>query len=100
MTQDEIQELVNTVKSNPTLMQQFAAATNVDDAVRIANEAGFKLSSDDIDAAVNSGSIALTDAELESVAGGNWGQFIKSIADGGESCGNALQKAACKAAGH
>lgn len=95
MTQEQIQALIQAVSSSPELQQKLAAATNIDDAARIAAEAGFELSSDDINEAITGASIELTDAELEMVAGGGWGQLIKSIINGGDSCGNAVQKLTC-----
>jgi predicted ribosomally synthesized peptide with nif11-like leader len=95
MTQEQIQALIQAVSSSPDLQQKLAAATNIEDAARIAAEAGFELSSDDINEAINGASVELTDAELETVAGGSWGQLIKSLINGGESCGNAVQKLTC-----
>ena len=95
MTQEQIQALIQAVRSSPELQQKLAAATNTDDAARVATEAGFELSSDDINEAITVTSIELTDADLEMVAGGGWGGLIKSLANGGDSCGNAVQKLAC-----
>jgi predicted ribosomally synthesized peptide with nif11-like leader len=95
MTQEQIQALIQAVSSSPDLKQKLAAATSIEDAARIAAEAGFELSSDDINEAINGASVELTDAELEMVAGGSWGQLIKSIANGGDSCGHAVQKLTC-----
>lgn len=95
MTQEQIQALIQAVRSSPELQQKLAAATNNDDAARIATEAGFELSSDDINKAITGTSIELTDAELEMVAGGGWGALIKSLANGGDSCGNDVQNLTC-----
>ncbi len=95
MTQEQIQALIQAVRSSPELQQKLAAATNNDDAARIATEAGFELSSDDINEAITGTSIELTDAQLEMVAGGSWGSLIQSFAAGGNSCGNAAQGLAC-----
>ena len=95
MTQEQIQALIQAVRSSPELQQKLAAATNNDDAARIAAEAGFELSSDDINEAITGTSIELTDAELEMVAGGGWGDLVGSFANNGDSCGNAVQKLTC-----
>jgi predicted ribosomally synthesized peptide with nif11-like leader len=97
MTQDQIQAFIDAVKANPELQQNLAASTSFEDAARIAREAGLGVSSEQLSQALEVGSVELSDAELEVVAGGGWGKLIKSLIDGGESCGHAVQKLTCKA---
>jgi predicted ribosomally synthesized peptide with nif11-like leader len=95
MSQEQIKALIEAIKSNPELQQHFANATSIEEAARMATDAGFTITAADIAQALASGNIELTDAELEYVAGGGMGQLIKSFKNGGESCGNAVQKLTC-----
>jgi len=95
MTPEQIQSMIEAVKSKPELQSKLQTITSFEEAAAIAEEAGFTLSPEELKQSVENGSVELTDMELESVAGGGWGKLIKSIANGGESCGNAVQKLTC-----
>lgn len=95
MSQEQIKALIEALKSNPQLQQKLSTATSIEEATTLAAEAGYSISVDDITQAVSSSSLELSDAELEAVAGGGWGQLIKSLRNGGESCGHAVQKLTC-----
>lgn len=95
MSQDQLQALIEAIKNNPQLQQQLSTASSIEEAAGIASEAGFNISSDDINQAIASSGLELTDSELEAVAGGGYGDLIKSLADGGQSCGNAVQELTC-----
>jgi predicted ribosomally synthesized peptide with nif11-like leader len=98
MTQQQIQALIDAVKTSPELQSKLLAATSFEEAARLAREAGFNISAEELRQDLDKGAIDLTYSELESVAGGNWGQLVKSLANGGDSCGNAVQKLTCNIA--
>ncbi|MCX5943823.1 MAG: Nif11-like leader peptide family RiPP precursor [Cyanobacteria bacterium] len=95
MTQEQIQALIQAVQANPELKDRLAEATSASEATAIVTEAGFQCDLEELTKEIESNTIELSDEELEQVAGGNWGQLIKSIMNNGESCGNAVQKAMC-----
>jgi predicted ribosomally synthesized peptide with nif11-like leader len=95
MTPEQIQSMVEAVKSKPELQSRLQTITSFEEAAALAKEAGFTISSEQLKQSVENGSVELSDSELETVAGGGWGKLIKSIADGGESCGHAIQKLTC-----
>ena len=95
MTEQQIQAMIEAVKSKPELQDKLKTITNFEEAAALAEEAGFNVSVEELKRSIESGGVELTDSELETVAGGGWGKLIKSIADGGESCGHAIQKLTC-----
>jgi len=95
MNQQQIQALTDAVRSNPDLQSKLSAVTSFEEAAKLASEAGFPISPDELKQNIESGTVELTDSELEFVAGGGWGKLINSIRNGGESCGNAVQKLTC-----
>jgi predicted ribosomally synthesized peptide with nif11-like leader len=95
MTEQQIQAMIEAVKSKPELQDKLKTITNFEEAAALAEEAGFSVSVEELKRSIESGGVELTDSELETVAGGGWGKLIKSIADGGESCGHAIQKLTC-----
>jgi predicted ribosomally synthesized peptide with nif11-like leader len=95
MTEQQIQAMIEAVKSKPELQSKLQTITNFEEAAALAAEAGFSVSVEELKQSIESGGVELTDSELETVAGGGWGKLIKSIIDGGESCGHAIQKLTC-----
>ena len=95
MTEQQIQAMIEAVKSKPELQDKLKTITNFEEAAALAEEAGFSVSVEELKRSIESGGVELTDSELETVAGGGWGKLIKSIANGGESCGHAIQKLTC-----
>lgn len=95
MTPEQIQSMVEAVKSKPELQSRLQSITTFEEAAALAEQAGFSISPEQLKQSIENGSVELSDSELETVAGGGWGKLIKSIADGGESCGHAIQKLTC-----
>ena len=68
MSQDQIDALVARLASDPAFAAALGAATSADDAQRIAAEYGFDVTTGELaDASIE---LDLSDADLESVAGG------------------------------
>jgi len=95
MTPEQIQSMIEAVKSKPELQSRLQTISSFEEAAALAQEAGFTLTPEELKQSVENGSVELSDSELENVAGGGWGKLIKSIANGGESCGHAIQKLTC-----
>ena len=95
MTQEELQSLIQAVQANPELKKRLTEATSIPEAAAIISEAGLQFDPQELTQEIENNTIELSDDELEQVAGGNWGQLIRSIKNNGESCGNAVQKAMC-----
>jgi len=66
MSEDQLKAFMEAVNSDPSLQEKLKSAGDVKDVVGIAKGAGFAISVEDLQ---NSQS-ELSDAELESVAGG------------------------------
>ena len=69
MSEEQLNAFLETVKADTSLQEQLKAAASPDGAVEIAKEAGFSITAEDIQS-MQSSTIELSDAELESAAGG------------------------------
>jgi predicted ribosomally synthesized peptide with nif11-like leader len=70
MNSDNINQLLDALKSDSTLKARLSAATSVEEAVAIATAAGIEISAADLLAARRIQMPELSDAELEVVSGG------------------------------
>ena len=70
MSEDQIQALINAVKSNSFLQERCRAAADLDAVLAIAKEAGFAATKEAVIKAQAQQSEKLSDEELEKVAGG------------------------------
>ena len=66
MTQEQLKTFLEKAKSNHSLQEKLKAAADSDAVIRIAKEAGFSVSADDLTKAQS----GLSEEELEVVAGG------------------------------
>jgi predicted ribosomally synthesized peptide with nif11-like leader len=69
MSEEQIQALINAVKSDTALQERLKAAPDLDAVVAIAKEAGFVVTKAEVLQA-QAQSVELTDRELEDVMGG------------------------------
>ena len=69
MSEEQLKAFLEKVKSDTELQEKLKAAASPDGAVEIAKEAGFSITAEDIQS-MQSSTIELSDAELESAAGG------------------------------
>lgn len=69
MSEDQLQALLAAIASDPSLKQRLQQATDLDAAAVIAQEAGFKVSKEEW--LQHQSGLSLSDAELESVSGGD-----------------------------
>ena len=69
MSQDQLDALIARLASDPTFASALSAATTAEDAQRVASEHGFDVTPAELTALASNGE--LSDADLESVAGGN-----------------------------
>ena len=74
MSEDQLKAFLEKVKGDTSLQEKLKAASDADAVVSIAKEEGFSISIDDIKALLElsdeAGDVALSDEELEGVAGG------------------------------
>jgi len=88
MSEDQLKAFMEAVNSDPSLQEKLKSAGDVKDVVGIAKGAGFAISVEDLQ---NSQS-ELSDAELESVAGGFFGKtealciIVRTVRDGVRTC--------------
>ena len=68
MSQDQLDALIARIASDPAFAAALAAATSAEEAQGIAAEQGFDVTASEFAAATSNG--ALSDADLEAVAGG------------------------------
>ena len=68
MSQDQLDALIARIASDPTFAAALTAATTAEEAQGIAAEQGFDVTASEFAAAASSG--ALSDADLDGVAGG------------------------------
>ncbi len=66
MSEEQLKAFLEKVKSDTSLQEKLKAAADANAVAAIAKEAGFSISADDI----NKAQSELSDAELESAAGG------------------------------
>ena len=78
MSEEQLKAFLEKVKADTSLQEKLKAAANDDAVVAIAEEAGFGVTSDDI----NNAQSEIEDAELEEAAGGNGGCYCSKMPDG------------------
>ena len=66
MSEEQLKAFLEAVKSNESLQERLKAAGDIDAVVKIAEEAGFTISSDELKVAQSN----LSELELEAIAGG------------------------------
>ena len=66
MSEEQLKAFLEKVKADTNLQEKLKAAADVDAVASIAKEAGFSISSHDL----NKAQIEISDEELEGVAGG------------------------------
>ena len=71
MSLEQLKAFLGKIKGDSSLQEKLKAATDVDAALAIANEAGFSISVEDLKKAQSE----ISDEELEAAAGG-WGNLI------------------------
>ena len=69
-----IDDLMVALTSNPELRQTMTSATTPEDAVKVAADAGYKVTSQELLEAYKLKIVDLSEEELSSVTGGNKGQ--------------------------
>ena len=65
MSEEQLKAFLEAVKSNESLQERLKAAGDIDAVVKIAEEAGFTISSDELKVAQSN----LSELELEAIAG-------------------------------
>jgi predicted ribosomally synthesized peptide with nif11-like leader len=78
MSSDNLNALLETIGSDPSLKAQLLAATSIEEAIAVAHAAGINLEPSDLLAARNIQMPELSDAELEAVAGGATDKWVGS----------------------
>ena len=78
MSEEQLKAFLEKVKADTSLQEKLKAAANNDAVVAIAEEAGFVVTSDDI----NKAQSEIEDAELEEAAGGSGGCYCSQMPDG------------------
>jgi predicted ribosomally synthesized peptide with nif11-like leader len=89
MSENQLELLLQRLKSDASLRNQFSSTTESDALLELLEQEGFSLTLDELGLARTS----LTDQELESIAGGNsgdctagWGSRCCSINESPEYC--------------
>ena len=72
MPEEQLKAFLEAVKTDASLQEKLKASDNADAVVVIAKESGFSVSTDDFSKTQS----ALTEEELENLAGGNWSSCI------------------------
>ena len=72
MPEEQLKAFLEAVKADTSLQEKLKSSDNTDAVVVIAKESGFSVSTDDFSKAQS----ALTDEELENLAGGIWSSCI------------------------
>jgi len=67
MSEEQLKAFLEKVKADTSLQEKLKAASDADGVVEIAIEAGFSITTEDLNSQVQN----LTDDELEGVAGGS-----------------------------
>lgn len=70
MSEQELLSLLDRIKSDHELREKFKSAASIDDAVKIANKAGFNLRRADLIRHHAQQILELSDNELENISGG------------------------------
>jgi predicted ribosomally synthesized peptide with nif11-like leader len=85
MSEEQLSSLLAKLKEDAGLREKLKGAGDLDEALAIAREAGFLVSKDDLLRHKEKQTIALSNQELENVAGGNgtegwccenWGSIV------------------------
>ena len=82
MSEEQLNAFLEKVKGDTSLQEKLNAATTPGSAVEIAKEAGFSITSEDIQS-MQSETVELSDEDLEGAAGGaegNWLSFFSPVA--------------------
>ena len=69
MSEEQLNAFLEKVESETSLQEKLKAAASPDAAIEIAKEAGFAITSEDIQS-IKSATVQLSDEELEGAAGG------------------------------
>ena len=69
MSEEQLKAFLEKVKANTTFKEKLNGAADADAVVEIAKEAGFSITSEDIQS-MQSATVELSDEELEGAAGG------------------------------
>jgi len=72
MSEDQIAAFLSRLNDDALLREKFQNAPDLDAAVALAEEAGFKVSKADWHKFLASDNLELSDEDLEGVAGGGW----------------------------
>ena len=72
MPEDPLKAFLEAAKADPGLQEQLKASDDADAVVLIAKQMGFTVSAEDL----NKAQSALSDEELEHLAGSNWSTCI------------------------
>ena len=72
MPEEQLKAFLEAVKADPSLQKKLKASNNAEAVVVLAKESGFSVSTDDFSKTQS----ALTEEELENLAGGNWSSCI------------------------
>ena len=70
MSEEQLSKLLNILKGDVTLQEKLKGAADLDDAVKLAKDAGFDVSKADWIKHKAKQALELSDEELEAVAGG------------------------------
>ena len=69
MSEEQLKAFLEKVKGDTSLQEKLNGAADADTVVEIVKEAGFSITAEDIQS-MQSGTVELSDHELEQVAGG------------------------------
>ena len=69
MSEEQLNAFLEKVKADTSLQEKLKAAASPEAAVEIAKDAGFSITTEDIQS-IQSATVELSDAELEGAAGG------------------------------
>jgi predicted ribosomally synthesized peptide with nif11-like leader len=78
MSEEQLKAFLEKVQSDTELQEKLKAATNADEPIVIAKEAGFEISLDDLKSAQSE----ISDEELEEASGGTGGWVKASLKAG------------------
>jgi predicted ribosomally synthesized peptide with nif11-like leader len=79
MSEDQLLALLAKLQDDSGLREKLQGAADLDAAVSLAKESGFDVSKADWMKYQASQPQELSDEELESVAGGGWGAFVRWV---------------------
>jgi predicted ribosomally synthesized peptide with nif11-like leader len=70
MSEDQLKAFLARVSQDSDLQRRLSTMDNLDDVLQLASESGFQFSKSDWQQHINPGATAMSDKELETVAGG------------------------------